>query len=106
MVSPNHSVQAAKLRKNDFLHFGKLTDEQAAKIRLLCKVISNPDEQVTTLANIVVQECVSYLDVAVVNLTMGNMAIIRCVHLRYHQGVAEHRFSCQNPFSQSKTLLK
>ena len=46
---------------------GKLTDEQAQKIRLICKIISNPDEQVTTLGNIVAQECVNYLDVAVVN---------------------------------------
>ena len=34
---------------------------------MICKVISNPDEQLTTLANIVAQESVSYLDVAVVN---------------------------------------
>ena len=46
---------------------GKLTDEQAQKIRRVLKVVSNPDEQVTTLSNIVAQECVNYLDVALVN---------------------------------------
>jgi transposase len=59
--------EGGKVKKKRLFTLGKLTDEQAAKIRLICKVISNPDEQVTTLANIVAQECVSYLDVAVVN---------------------------------------
>ena len=59
--------EGGKVKKKRIFTLGKLTDEQAAKIRLICKVISNPDEQVTTLANIVAQECVSYLDVAVVN---------------------------------------
>jgi len=56
-----------KVKKKRIFSLGKLTDAQADKIRLICKVVSNPDEQVTTLANIVAQECVSYLDVAVVN---------------------------------------
>ena len=59
--------EGGKVKKKRLFTLGKLTDEQAAKIRLICKVISNPDEQVTTLANIVAHECVSYLDVAVVN---------------------------------------
>jgi len=59
--------EAGKVNKNRLFPLGKLTDEQAQKIRLICKVISNPDEQVTTLGNIVAQECVNYLDVAVVN---------------------------------------
>jgi transposase len=59
--------EGGKSKKNRLFPLGKLTDEQAQKIRLICKVISNPDEQVTTLADIVAQECVNYLDVAVVN---------------------------------------
>jgi len=59
--------EGGKSKKNRLFALGKLTDEQAQKIRLICKVISNPDEQVTTLANILAQECVNYLDVAVVN---------------------------------------
>jgi transposase len=59
--------EGGKVRKRRLFPLGKLTDEQAQKIRLICKVITNPDEQVTTLANIVAQECVNYLDVAVVN---------------------------------------
>lgn len=56
-----------KVKKKRLFALGKLNEEQAAKIRLICKVISKPDKQVTTLSNIVAQECVNYLDVAVVN---------------------------------------
>lgn len=56
-----------KVKKNRLFPLGKLTDEQAQKIRFVLKVVSNPDEQVTTLSNIVAQECVNYLDVALVN---------------------------------------
>jgi transposase len=59
--------ESGKVQKNRLFPLGKLTDQQAQKIRLICKIISNPDEQVTTLGNIVAQECVNYLDVAVVN---------------------------------------
>jgi transposase len=59
--------EGGKVHKNRLFPLGKLTDQQAQKIRLICKVISNPDEQVTTLGNIVAQECVNYLDVALVN---------------------------------------
>jgi transposase len=59
--------EGGKVHKNRLFPLGKLTDQQAQKIRLICKLISNPDEQVSTLGNIVAQECVSYLDVAVVN---------------------------------------
>jgi len=59
--------EGGKVKKNRLFPVGTLSDEQAKKIRLILKVVSNPDEQVTTLANIVAQECVNYLDVAVVN---------------------------------------
>jgi transposase len=59
--------EGRKVKKNRLFPLGALTDEQAKKIRLILKVVSNPDEQVTTLANVVAQECVNYLDVAVVN---------------------------------------
>ncbi|MBC8461596.1 MAG: IS1634 family transposase [Deltaproteobacteria bacterium] len=59
--------EGGKVKKNRLFHLGTLSDEQAKKIRLILKVVSYPDEQVTTLANIVAQECVNYLDVAVVN---------------------------------------
>lgn len=59
--------EGGKVKKNRLFPLGTLSDEQAKKIRLILKVVSNPDEQVTTLANIVAQECVNYLDVAVVN---------------------------------------
>ena len=59
--------EGGKVKKNRLFPLGALSDDQAKKIRLILKVVSNPDEQVTTLANIVAQECVNYLDVAVVN---------------------------------------
>jgi transposase len=59
--------EGGKVKKNRLFPLGTLSDEQAQKVRLVLKVVSNPDEQVTTLANIVAQECVNYLDVAVVN---------------------------------------
>jgi len=59
--------EGGKVKKKRLFPLGKLTDEQAQRIRLICKIISNPAEQVTTLANVVAQECVNYLDVAVVN---------------------------------------
>lgn len=58
---------SGKVKKDRLFPLGKLTDEQAQKIRLILKVVSNPNEQVTTLSNIVAQECVNYLDVALVN---------------------------------------
>jgi hypothetical protein len=44
--------EGGKVKKKRLFALGKLTDEQAAKIRLICKVISNPAEQVTTLEQI------------------------------------------------------
>ena len=59
--------EGGKVKKNRLFALGTLSDEQAQKIRLILKVVSKPDEQVTTLTNIIAQECVNYLDVAVVN---------------------------------------
>lgn len=59
--------EGGKVKKNRLFPLGKLADDQAQKIRLILKVVSKPDEQITTLSNIVAQECVNYLDVAVVN---------------------------------------
>jgi hypothetical protein len=41
--------EGGKVKKKRLAALGKLSDEQAQKIRLICKVISNPAEQVTTL---------------------------------------------------------
>lgn len=59
--------QEGKVKKNRLFPLGKLTDDQAHKIKLILKVISNPEEKITTLSNIVAHECLNYLDVAVVN---------------------------------------
>ena len=68
--------EGRKVKKNRLFPLGTLSDEQAQKIRLILKVVSNPDEQVTILANIVAQECVNYLDVAVVNQLLRRISLI------------------------------
>jgi transposase len=55
------------VKKKALFTLGKLNEEQAKKIKLICKTITKPDEEVTTLRSIVAQECVNYLDVAIVN---------------------------------------
>lgn len=59
--------EGGKVKKNRLFPLGKLSDQQAQKIRLILRVVSDPAQQVTTLSDIVAQECVNYLDVAVVN---------------------------------------
>jgi transposase len=64
--------EGGKVKKNRLFPLGQLTDEQAQKIRLILRVVSDPALQVTTLSNVVAQECVNYLDVAVVNQLWEN----------------------------------
>jgi len=54
-------------RKRTIWPIGKLTDQQADQIRLILKVVQDPDDVVTRLKDIVVQETKSYLDIAVVS---------------------------------------
>lgn len=56
-----------KVSKNIIWPIGKLSEQQAAQIRLICKVVQSKQEVVTLLENIVVKESKSYLDIAVVN---------------------------------------
>ena len=78
--------EAGKVKKKRLFPLGKLTDEQAQKIRLICKVISDPAEQVTTLSNIVAQECVNYLDVAVVNQLWESWQLSQAVNFDVTRG--------------------
>ena len=55
------------VRKKTLWPIGKLTDEQARQIRLICKVAKNTDEFFTNLKDIVVKETKAYLDIAMVN---------------------------------------
>lgn len=55
------------VRKRVIWRLGKLTDQQAAQIKLILEVMQSEDQVVTRLKDIVVQETRAYLDIAVVN---------------------------------------
>jgi transposase len=59
--------EGKKVRKRVIWRIGKLTEQQAAQIRLVLQVVQNEDQVVTRLKDIVVQESRAYLDIAVVN---------------------------------------
>lgn len=56
-----------KVRKRILWPIGKLSDIQAGQIRLICKMVKKPDQLLTQLKDVVVQESRAYLDLAVVN---------------------------------------
>ncbi len=55
------------VRKRTIWNLGKLTDKQAAQIRLICKVVKGKEQALTQLKDIEVKETKAYLDIAVVN---------------------------------------
>jgi len=59
--------EGKKVRKRVIWPIGKLTDQQAEQIRLICKVVQRADQFITQLKDIVVKESRAYLDIAVVN---------------------------------------
>lgn len=56
-----------KVKKRTIWPIGKLTDEQAEQIRLICKVAAGKGAVLTQLKDIVVKESRAYLDIALVN---------------------------------------
>lgn len=56
-----------KVKKHILWPIGKLTDEQAEQIRMICKVAGGKGAALTQLKDIVVKESKSYLDIAIVN---------------------------------------
>jgi hypothetical protein len=56
-----------KVDKRIIWPIGKLTDQQAEKVRLICKVVHGKDQIITQLKDIVVQDSRAYLDIAVIN---------------------------------------
>lgn len=59
--------EGKKVKKRILWPIGKLTDIQRDQISLVCKTVSDPDQVITTLENIVVQESKPYLELAIVN---------------------------------------
>jgi len=55
------------VRKRILWKIGKLSDEQARKIRLICQAAQDQEQLFTQLDHVVVKETRSYLDIAVVN---------------------------------------
>ena len=56
-----------KVKKRTLFPIGKLNQKQAQQIKLILKLYKEPDEIVTTLSNVMAQETLKYLDVAIVN---------------------------------------
>jgi len=56
-----------RVKKRILWRIGKLTEQQAEQIRLICKVVGDQDQLVTRLNDIVVQESKAYLDIALVS---------------------------------------
>lgn len=59
--------EGKKVKKRTIWPIGKLTDQQAAQIKLVLKVAKGQDEVITQLKHIVVKDSKAYLDIAVVN---------------------------------------
>lgn len=59
--------EGKKVMKRILWSIGKLTDQQAEQISLICKIAKGKGPFVTQLQDVVVKESKSYLDVAVVN---------------------------------------
>ena len=59
--------EGKKVKKRTIWPIGKLSDEQAAQIKLICKIIKDKEQFITRLKDIVVKESKAYLDLQVVN---------------------------------------
>ena len=59
--------EGKKVKKRTLWPIGKLTDEQAEQIRLICKIAGGKGAVLTQLKDIVVKESKAYLDIALVN---------------------------------------
>jgi transposase len=59
--------EGKKVKKRNIWPIGKLTDQQAAQIKLILKVAKGQDQVLTQLKHIVVKDSKAYLDIAVVN---------------------------------------
>src|SRR5210317_7869 len=59
--------EGKKVKKRTIWPVGKLTDQQAAQIKLILKVAKGQDQVLTQLKHIVVKDSKAYLDIAVVN---------------------------------------
>ncbi|MCP4752902.1 MAG: transposase [Proteobacteria bacterium] len=66
-ITEAYRNEEGKPRKRTIWSIGKLTDEQAEQIRLICKVVKSKEQFVTQLKDIVVKESKAYLDIAVVD---------------------------------------
>ena len=58
--------EGSKVKKRIIWRIGKLSEQQAEQIKLICKVAGGKDQFLTQLNDIAVQESRSYLDIALV----------------------------------------
>ena len=59
--------EGKKVKKRTIWPIGKLTDEQAEQIRMVCKIAKGKSPALSLLKDIVVKESKAYLDIALVN---------------------------------------
>ena len=80
------------IKKNILWKLGKLTDLQAMQIKYICKVVTDPEIAITTIHDIVVQECKHYGPAAVANALWDEWQISKA-------------FKCNNTESELSTDL-
>jgi len=59
--------EGKSVKKKTLWAIGKLTELQAQQIRKICKVMTDPEDVLTTIKQIVVQKCKSYGDLFIAN---------------------------------------
>ena len=68
------------VRKRTIWKLGKLTDVQAAQIKLICQVAQDAEQLVTRLHDIAVTQSKAYLDIAVVNELWNRWQLDKAFH--------------------------
>ncbi len=59
--------EGGKVKKRTNWSIDKLTDIQAAQIKLICKIVKSKEQLLSQIENIIVKESKSYLDLTIVN---------------------------------------
>ena len=69
-----------KVKKHPICHLGKLTDQQAKQIRLICKVTTDPAQVFTSIEDIVTEQVKQFLDLAVANALWDQWKLSKAFH--------------------------
>jgi len=80
------------VRKRTIWSIGKLSDEQAEQIRMICKVASGKEAALIQLKDIVVKESKAYLDIALVDELWNHWQLDRHLVLMFQTARYPHRW--------------